>query len=185
MEIDINQKKISIGDKYRVFIEGQQTHIASTKLFRWLAEINLFETGSSQPRYAIKKKWTWFKASYDITSWDYNLFEFRTKNIWKRHYYCQAGKDLYEIYGHRGRKYSVYKNDTQVAWWDQQTVTWFEGDNYKMIAEKGPDFELLISFCLVMDNHSSNSNNGNLFTINLGNVGPQARPFDPGWQPAI
>src|SRR6185503_3817329 len=182
MEIDINQKKISIGDKYRIHMDGQQTHTASTKLFRWLAEINLYPTDSDQPRYTMKKKWSWIRISFDLTRWDYNVFEFRTKSVWKRHYYCQAGSDLYDIYGHRGRKFSIYKNGNQIAWWDQKRVTWFDGDNYKLTADRDADHELLISFCLVIDNAISHSNNGNALNINIGHIGPQTVKFDPAWQ---
>ena len=38
MRIDINQKKISIGDKYQIFIDGQQRYSGAKKLFRMLAE---------------------------------------------------------------------------------------------------------------------------------------------------
>ena len=31
MEIDINQQKISLGDKYQIFIDGQQRHNAAYK----------------------------------------------------------------------------------------------------------------------------------------------------------
>lgn len=183
MEIDINQKKISIGDKYQIFIDGQLTHTASTKLFRWLAEINLFENGSGSPKYTIKKKWTFFNTSFDLTGLDNNVLEFRTKSFWKSHYFCQVGQDLFEIFGHRGRKYSIYKNNKQVAWWDKKAVAWFNGDNYKIIADKDCDPELIVSFCLIIDNTRSNDNNGNALTIDLGNIGPQARKFDPTWQP--
>jgi hypothetical protein len=59
---------------------------------------------------------------------------------------------MYDIYGHRGRKYSIYKNDQQVAWWDKEAVGWFAGDNYKIFANANSDPELLISFCLVIGN---------------------------------
>ncbi len=36
MEIDINQKKISIGDKYQIFIDGQQRYSASRQLLQLL-----------------------------------------------------------------------------------------------------------------------------------------------------
>jgi uncharacterized protein YxjI len=181
MEIDINQKKISIGDKYQIFTDGKQTHYASTKLFRQLAEINLFENSSSRPKYLIKKRWAFFNTSFDLISWDNNVLEFRTKSFWKNHYLCQVGQDLFEIYGHRGRKYSVYKNDKQVAWWDKEAVAWFNGDNYKIIADKDCDHELIISFCLIIDN--TQSNDGNTLTIDIGNIGPQAKKFDTNWQP--
>jgi uncharacterized protein YxjI len=183
MEIDINQKKISIGDKYQIFVDGQQTHSASTKLFRWLAEINLFENGSDRPKYVIKKKWTFFNTSFDLRRWDNNVLVFRTKSFWKRHYQCQVGQDLFEIFGHRDRKYSIYKNYKQIAWWDKRAVAWFNGDNYKIIADKDCDHELIISFCLIIDNTQSNDNGGNTLTIDVGNIGPQAKKFDPTWQP--
>lgn len=95
----------------------------------------------------------------------------------------QVGQDLYEIFGHKGRKFSVYKNDKQVAWWDKDAVTWFNGDNYKIIADKDSDYELIISFCLIIDHTSSNNNDGNTMTVDFGNIGSTVKQFDPAWQP--
>jgi uncharacterized protein YxjI len=183
MEIDINQKKISIGDKYQIFIDGQQTHYASSQIFRLLAEIHLFDAGNGGPVAVLKKNWAFFHTSFDITRKDNNILEFRTTSFWKRHYTCQVGQDLYDIYGHRGRKYSIYRNDKQVAWWDKQAVSWFNGDNYKIVADRDCDYELIISFCLIIDNSQSNSNDGGALRIDAGNIGPQARKFDSSWQP--
>lgn len=47
MIIDINQKKISLGDKYQVFIDTEPTHRASSKIFRVFPEIDLFENMSN------------------------------------------------------------------------------------------------------------------------------------------
>ena len=183
MEIGINQKKISICAKYKIFIDGQQTYIASTKPFRLLSEINLFELACGSPKYTIKKKLTFFKIAFDLTKWDNNVFEFRTKKIWKKSYYCQVGQDFYEIFGHKGRKYSVYKNNAQIAYWDKVAVSWFNGDNYKIITDKDSDYELIISFCLIIDNYFSKNNNGNTVTIDFGNIGPQDKKFNPVWKP--
>jgi len=183
MEIDVNQKKISIGDKYRIFVDGQETYLASRQLFQLLPEINLFKTGEERARVTINKRLSWLKARYDITRWDNNILQFRTISFWKLHYECQLGPDLYTIYGHRGRKYSIFKNDTQVAWWDKKAVTWSAGDNYKIIADKDCDIDLIISFCLIVDNFSSDDHDGNMVTIDLGNIGFQQKRFDNNWQP--
>ncbi len=183
MEIDINQKKISIGDRWRIYIDREQSHFASRQLFGWSSEINLFRDTANRARYTIEKKWNWLTASYRLIRHDGNIFEFKSVSLWKLHYKCQVESDLYEIFGHKGRKYSIYKNDRQVAWWDKEIVAWFQGDNYKMISDKDADIELLISFCLIIDNSSSNDDEGNALTIDLGNIGPQARKFDTGWQP--
>ena len=187
MEIDINQKKISIGDKYKIFVDGQQTHTASRKLFRWLTEIHLSKIGSNNPKYVIKRRWALSKLEFDLRNWNNNVFEFRTKNFWKLHFYCRVGHDYYEIFGHRGRKYSIYKNNVQIAYWDKEAVTLYKGDNYKIIADDDSDYELLISFCLIIDNKSSNNgdNNNALFskTIDFGNIGPEAKEFNTMWKP--
>ena len=183
MEIDINQKKISIGDKFQVFIDGLQTHHAAAKIFRVFAEINLFDMNSDFPLITIKKRFSFFRARYDISKRDGVHYRFITISFWKAHYQCTIGADVYDIYGHRGRKYSVYKNDCQVAWWDKKAVTWFNGDNYKIIADKNADTAFIIAFCLTIDNYSSNDKDKKAVNFNIGRIGPQARPFDPDWIP--
>ncbi len=183
MEIDINQQKISVGDKYKIFIDGIQTHTASRKIFSLLPIVNLYELGDERPKMTINKILSFFKPKYDITTCDNNVLEFRTVSYWRSQYECQVGPDSYTLYGHRGRKYSIFKNDNQIAWWDKNAVSWFAGDNYKIISDKDADSNLLISFCLIVDNFASDSHDGNMFTIDLGNIGPQARKSDPLWEP--
>jgi hypothetical protein len=187
MEININQQKISIGDKYKIFTGGQPTHRAARRLLRFLPEVDLFRLNNESPVMTIKKRISFFKAKYDILRWDARLgndrLEFRTVAFWKQQFRRQAGKDTYDIYEHRGLKVSIYKNDRQIAWWDQEPVSWFAGDNYTIIADRDADAELLISFCLVIDNYRSDNHDGNTFTFNIGHIGPQARKFDPDWQP--
>ncbi|MEP6747655.1 MAG: hypothetical protein ABJB86_08010 [Bacteroidota bacterium] len=181
MDIDINQKKISIGDKYQIFTDGIQTHHAAAKIFRLFAEINLFDLNSDFSLVTIKRKFAFFTAKFNITKKDGNTYQLVTKSFWKGHFQCICGPDLYDIYAHRGRKHSVYRNDLQVAWWDQKAVTWFNGDNYKITANKDCDKLLLISFCLAIDNYSSNDGNKKAVNFNIGRIGPQAKKFDPSW----
>jgi uncharacterized protein YxjI len=183
MEIDNNQKKISLGDKYQIFTDGQQTHVASRQILQLLPEINLFKTGGERPRMTINKRMSFLSAKYDITRWDNNVLEFRTVSFWKSYYRCQCGPDNYEIFGHRGRKYSIFKNDQQVAWWDKNAVAWFAGDNYKILANRDCDIELIIDFCLTIDNFYNDNHDGKLLTIDIGQIGPQAKKFDDNWQP--
>ena len=183
MEININQKKIAIGDKYQIFTDGVHTHKAAAKIFRIFAEINLFDLNSDFPLMIIKRRFAFFAAKFDITRKDGAAYELATKSFWKGHLQCICGQDLYDIYAHRGRKYSVYKNDRQVAWWNKDSVTWFAGDNYKITADKDCDKLLIISFCLAVDNYASNDKNKGAVNINIGRIGPQARKFDPSWQP--
>ena len=181
MEININQKKLSIGDKYKIFIGEREAYMASAKLFRWLAEIELKDM-NERPKLTIKKKWFFIIPSYNIIRGQ-EIYDFKTISFWKNHFQCQIGADVYDIYGHRGRKYSIYKNDRQVAWWNKASVTWFNGDNYKITADNESDVELLLALALVVDNAKSNDSDKGIFNLNIGHIGPQAKKFDPSWQP--
>lgn len=182
MEIIISQKKIAIGDKYMIFINQEETYRASRQLFRLLAEILLFNKQQSSPILRINKRWYWFKAKYDIRVQDDIVLPFRTKSYWKRHYQCQTGTDQYDIYGHRGRTYSIYKNSVQIAWWKQDLITWFEGDHYTIEADDDTDRHLLIAFCLIIDNMQGHHSE-NALTIHIGHIGFQTKKFNPNWRP--
>ncbi len=182
MEININQKKIAIGDKYKIFEGTKETHYASAKIWRWMPELHLKRVDETAPRFILKKKWSWLRTTYEMTRHDRNVFYFKTVSIWKAHYECRVGSDLYEIFTHRGLKHSIYKNNVQVGWWTQDKVTWFAGDNYVLTADDDCDAELLMSFCLVLDSASDKEKDGAV-KFNLGHIGPQAKKFNPDWKP--
>lgn len=181
MEIVVAQKKIAVGDKYSIFTNGRPTHKASRQLLQLLAKILLFESSEVTPHLIINRKFTWLKPAYDIIKKDHQVLAFRTKSFWKRHYQCQSNADIYDIYRHRGLKYSIFKNNQQVAWWEKSIITWFEGDSYRIIANDDCEANLLISFCLIIDNISGHHDT-QMMTINIGNIGFQAKKFDSQWQ---
>src|SRR5579863_2862670 len=169
-----------MGDKYKIFICGEQTHSASTSVG---GIVSLYEVNNERPKMTIDKLFYLFKASFDLTRSDNSVLHFRTQSFWKSEYECWVGADFYVIYGHRGRKYSIFKNEQQIAWWDKNAVSWFGGEKYKIIADQNADIELLISFCLVVDNITENSRGNNPIRIDIGNIFSQGRKFDQGWQP--
>jgi hypothetical protein len=184
MVIDINQQKVALGAKYHIFIDSQPTHFASQSLWQACRQVRLFRgTADTHLRWSLQHRLTWFSLRYQLTRWDRNVFDFCSQSLWRSHYRCGYGADTYDIYGHRGTKHSVYKNDRQVAWWQQARVTWFEGDNYQIWADEDSDAELLIAFCLILDEPTSQGEGQTTLTVNLGSIGPQAKVFDKTWQP--
>lgn len=184
MEIEIHQESASIRDKYQIYIDGQQRHHANYKILALLSELYLYEWDSDLPRFTINKKLQFYAANYTLRRIDGSVYEFTTKSLWKGHYQCIGGLDIYDIYGHRGRKYSVFKNGNQVAWWTKNAVSWLEGDNYKIIADNSCDYNLIISFCLIIDNYKSQGKKS-VINIDIGRIGPEAKKFDVAWLPKI
>lgn len=182
MIIDIRQKKLSIGDQYQITLNGEPIYTASREVFQWLAEILVFDVPANRLSIKINKRFHLFKANYEI-SLDAMVCSFKTVSYLRAHFRCQNTGDNYDIYGHRGRKYSIFKNGRQVGWWEKDRVTWLEGDQYRIIANDDTHIELLIAFCLIIDNYFSSNHGEDIMTINWGYFGLQARHFDQDWRP--
>lgn len=182
MEIDINQKAISIGNKYDIYCNKQPLRFARSQLFQFLSQIELRDE-KGQILLTINERFTILRTRYDIEYPNGVILEFRTISVWKGHYQCKFNQDVYDIYSHRGLKYSIYKNNSQIAWWNQDAVSVGKGDNFKMFANDDCDVDLLISFCLITDDSTGNDSSGSPFAINLGSIGPQAKKFNPNWHP--
>jgi len=182
MRIDINQKKIAFGNKFTIVKNGKTILRAASKLFRILSVTEIFQPYSDLPLVSIRRKLAFVKAKYDIEIMNQPIYYFRTVSYWKNHHQCKAGSTVYDVYGHRGRKYSIYKNDEQVAYFEKEAVTFFEGDNYKLIAEEDANHILLVSIVLTVDNYRSNNKNDSAINIDLGHIF-QASKFNHEWTP--
>ncbi len=183
MQININQQKIAFGAKYEIFNEDEKEYFAKSEIFTFLSVIHLTKIGESIPCLTIKKKWSWFKANYEIEINKNKTVKFITKSIWKPHYQCIYGNDVYDIYSHRSRKKSIFKNNIQIAWFDKEAVSWYDGDNYKMILNQDCYKELIIAFCLIIDNYRHRNDDGATLTYDFGNIGGEMKKFDNSWSP--
>ncbi len=184
MQIDIIKKNISIGDKYSVLVNGIQSYFASKALFQLLAEISLTKEKGGEAILVINRKFTPFKATYTIQLGESEILDFKTISYWRLAYQCVCGADTYDIYGNRGLKYSIYKNDVQVAYFTEASVTTFKGDSYTLYADDECNKELLIAFCLIVDNYANNDNSKSTININIGNIGIFGlKKFDKDWKP--
>jgi hypothetical protein len=163
MEIEINREKIFRGEKYQILINGQQSHFVKEELVSHFLVISLFESNYGALRITINKILDFVLRKYEIKRLDNSILEFRSKSMWRLHYQCQCGNDVYDICAKKGDIYLIYKNNSQVAWWDikhwwnKEVLLWFSGKSYKIIAEDDCDIDLIISFCLIVDNFSSNN----------------------------
>lgn len=183
MIIDINQHKISIGSHYDIFIDGEKKYYGKQKLFKLFAEVNLFAETTNEQAFKVKKKFFLLYPTYVLTDSQGKEAILEMKSYWKTHYQCTYQHKVYDIYAHRGRKCSVFINGKQVAWWDKQAVSWFDGDNYQIIADDDINEQVLIACCLAYDNYTYKSQDKGVFNYDLGNLIFQNRSFDKQWKP--
>lgn len=177
--IDVNQKKISIGDKYTIAINGQPFYKAKASLWKLFPKIDLLSLQGDQVFMSIEQGWGFLKPKFVFTigGMQYNL---ETISWWKRRFRIQVGRDMFEIIGHRGRKVSIFQNDRQIAWFDNQAVTFFSGDNYHCTAHAAAPAEWLIAIMLFWDAHY-NREQKSAINIKFGSI-IESQPFDKNWQ---
>lgn len=182
IEINLNEKTKEVN--FNIFIDNLQTYFFSIDSSNGSPLIFLFNNEDSMARLSISQQFSLFKAKYKIRLSDNNEIEFKTKSTWKLHYQCQKGVDTFDIYGHIGRKYSVYKNNVQIAYWDKNGDILRNGVKYSIISDNHCEFELVIAFCLIIDNFlvfDAEQRRGMVF--NFGNVGGQEKEFNADWKP--
>ncbi len=181
MRIDIHQKKIAFTAKYEIVKEGKTLFRASAKLFRLFSEIRLLREGDEHVLVVIKRLISFFTAKYMLQMSSGSEALFHTVSFWKNHFRCEYRGKTYDIYGHRGRKFSIFKNNKQIAYFVKEAVSYFAGDNYKLIAEDDEDVALLVSFVLIIDSYRSRGRERGPVNFDIGNIF-QERPFDESWE---
>lgn len=165
-----------------MLINGQRCFIAVSKLFHFLSEINVEAIQSSDNHFKIERKWNFFGPNYSIQMGEKEPVFFETRSLMKLHYECVHEKDVYSIYGHKKRRYSVFKNGIQIAAWRQELVTWFDGDNYTIEADDDSNKEFIIAFCLIIDDYYSNQDDS-ILRLNFFQLAWKMKEEDDQWKP--
>jgi hypothetical protein len=178
--LDVNQKKISIGDKYAIAINGQPYYKAKSSLWKLFPKVDLIPLQGDQVLMSVEQGWGFLKPNvvFTIGAMQYKL---ETISWWKRRFSINVGKDVFEIVGHRGRKVSIFQNGNQIAWFDKDAVTFFAGDNYHCTANVNAPAEWLIAAILFWDIHY-NREQKSAINIKFGSI-IESQSFDKTWQP--
>lgn len=181
MEIAINQFSISFGSQYKIFINKKEEFYAETDVFS-RAIINVYKPKHLQPSFKTFKSLYLNYPKYKIEISNGERYKLESKSFWKTRYQLKKDNDIYDLYNHKGRKVSIFKNNIQIGYWEKEAISYFAGNSYKILANDNSDKELLIAFCLILDNiHSKGV--GAILNIDFGIVLKESRKFDKSWIP--
>lgn len=180
LEIEIIQKEISIGEKYRILINGQETYKAASRLFRLFPCVEVKPLWQDTVLLSIEMQFGFLEPQFTF-SIGLKQYDLETISWWKNRYAINTDKGRMEIVGHRGRKVSIFLNGIQVAWFESDALSVLSGDRYKMIAQENSPQEWLIAIMLFWDNYYNRKDKG-LINFSFGRFN-QSQPFDNNWQP--
>lgn len=181
--IQISQKKISIGDKYTIKVNGQPVLKGARRLFKLFPLLEVLPPQGGPPVFTIEQRGFVFLSPAFVFTFGQNTYELTTVSWFKRHYQIHMGRDVFDIYGHRGRKVSIFLNGKQVAWFQSAAVTFFAGDEYNVHTDSQVSVDWIIAITLFWDMWHNRSGNKGMINVRFGALF-QAQPFDKNWIPA-
>lgn len=185
MVVQIKQNSVSINDSYTIFVDGALKYIAESKLFKLKTNIGIFQKDAEKSIIEIRKNSIEKKANYAIVDFrNEKIYEFEDINNIKLKYRCEIKDDFYTINGNPQNKFSIFKNNFQIAYFQKSFSIVGEGNFYELICDDDAEIIILISFVLCIDNNLKNfSINRNPFAIDFGFFGQMLDKFDENWKP--
>jgi uncharacterized protein YxjI len=185
VEVIINQKSVSVTDEYEIFVGDKLSFNAISEAFKTSAKINVYDSENNNMVLRIAKRNFGIRANYLIEDLrNIQIFSFEEINNIKLILKCQVGENLFQLYGHNGNKYSIFKNQKQVGYWEKNNLIFGEKDSYRIIANDNEDALLLSAFCICIDNSKNNFQNElSFFNFDIGFKGNLFRKFDEDWKP--
>lgn len=78
-------------------------------------------------------------------------------------------------------KYRFIKMVFKLALVRKMQWIFFAGDNYELVLDDNAEFELLISFILIVDNMTSR-NRGSIISLDIGFVFKEYKKFNSKWK---
>ncbi len=183
--IQIKQKPISLTDEYEIFIGEDLFYTAVSKPFKQTAKIDIFSAATNSQIMKIAKQNFGIRANYLIQFFDgEEIYSLEEINNIKLTFKCQIKDDLYQLYGHNGNKFSIFKNQKQIGFWEKNNFIFGERDFYNLTANDNESPVLLSAFCICIDNAKNNFQNElSLLNFDIGFKGNLLRKFDENWKP--
>ena len=188
MEIRIHQEIFSLPNsgRYKIFENDKLKFIAKNKLWDFdsttvfLYDLNEIEI------LQVSRNYNWFKSwvipEFFIRYTNFHQIEIKTISIFKRHFQAIDNTDLYDMYEHRGRKLSLFKNDRQIATIKYKGFSVLNENEYLISANDNESVKMLSSFCLMIYIFKNNGKKG-IVNFTFGYLGSEKMKFDNEWKP--
>ncbi len=124
-----------------------------------------------------------FNIGYSITFADGRIFDFHLQKFWTSLYRCEGPSEPPLTWvQHRGLRWSVLKNDRQVAALTKNAWVVGSGNEYQIAMNHDADMLLIVAMTLAINTASHDDNNDSSITFDFGSL-LQDRPYDESWRP--
>jgi len=178
VEVTVKERKIGFTPTYDIEAPGA-TYNAHKAFFAMNDHLEI--THGDQVVATIQGLFSPLRDKHEFQLADGRTYQYERKQLWKPVDTCEGNGESYTIYEHKGLKCSVFRQDRQIAAFEKNRVVWGNGNEYQI--QMDSDADLIVILCIVLTINSGDDQNDETVTIDFGNIGPEARPFDESWEP--
>jgi uncharacterized protein YxjI len=180
MDVTVDERKLSFGSEYDI-AAPDTTYFARKAVFSLTDDITL-KNATGQEEAHIQGHFSPLRSRHDFSLSDGRAYNFYCEELWKSIFVCEGNQETYHLYQHKGLKYSIFKDDEQIAAFIKNRIVLGKGNHYDI--QMNVDADLILVLCMVVTiNTAEHDDDDSTVTIDFGNFGPEGRPFDESWVP--
>ena len=149
MQISIRQRLLSISDRFDIFVDDQQMYTAKRRFFS--STIYLKNQLGSTIISIRKRPFGINGFGYKIKVIDGLSYNLKTQSLRKGVWTLDTEEYHYHLYEHEGYAYSLYKEETQIAFCKKNEVVFWGKDQFEITADYDVDQAIVIAMFLIID----------------------------------
>jgi uncharacterized protein YxjI len=180
VDVTIQERKFSLFTEYDITTPAAALY-AKKQAIALLNKLEL-RTGVGQVLARVQAEFSLLRNKYDFDLLDGTVFHFQCDKLWTSVYSCMYGGDVYTLYEHRGLKRSIFREETQIAAYSKNRISFGKGNEYAIRMDSDADLKLILCMVLALGMSEDNDDQQTV-NIDIGNLGPEGRPFDTSWEP--
>ena len=182
MEIEIEKVKSLINTKYYIN-DSFELLYKGVKKFNWLSpKIEVIDS-SLKRVLTIIRPFNFFNPSYNIKIGSHEWIPLKCSSSLKDSYTCTTGQDNYNVIEHKRRKTSIFKNKSQIAYFQKKRISVLGYDKYNVVLDKNANTLLIIGIIISIDmRHDKIYEHDSGIIFNIGKLSENTS-FDENWTP--
>ena len=157
MDVLIQEKSFSFGVQYTINTPTSMMH-ANKKILSLLTHIDLFSASGSL--LATISGESLFRSIYSVKLTDGKSYTYHCEKLWNAVFVCEGEGETYHLYTHKGLRYSIFKDDTQIASLQKEPVVIGDGNEYDLRLNPDANLVLLTSMVLALNSVNGRRSKG-------------------------
>ena len=181
MNITIQERRFTFSSEYEISGSGQILRARKDFLsFPSRIHVKYGEdrVGTLQGRFSL------IHCKYDFQFADGRDFAFQCEKLRKGVYACKRGDEVYRLYHHKGRRYSIFRNGDQIAAVERNRYVAGRSARFDVRMNQDADVAVVASMVIAM-NSSERKEGEDEEAVLAERGGPRRedKAFDVNWQP--